>query len=424
MRSLALAVVAISLGMAAVPARADDFYVVPSAEIAGKPGTVIRAETFKAPPGASAAYRILYRSRGLDGQPIPVSAVVVVPDSPAPPGGRPIVSWAHATSGIARNCARSMYSSLYTNMYGLQDMLAKGMVVVATDYPGLGVGGRHPYLIGKAQGHAVLDAARAARALPEVQAGKDFAVAGYSQGGHASLYAGILARSYAPELNLVGIAASAPPTDLGALIREAGDNPVGKVFATFALVSWSRLYTIPLHNVIEGRVSLVAENIASSCNMEFGQSFKLMFAEQAFEREGFLKADVTRMSPWKELLARNSPGPTPRGVPVFIAQGTEDDLVRPDVTQAYVNRLCGRGVRVEVVPIRGGHEETGPGAAKPMANWLAARFAGKSAPSDCGRGVSAGRRSERPEQKAQAGSVARTAVSGTRRFDLADAEAR
>ncbi len=370
--------------MAPMAAQADRFYAAPAAEIAGQPGSIIRAETFAAPPGASAAYRIVYRSTDAGGRPIAVSGVVIVPSAPAPPGGRRIVSWGHATSGIAPNCARSMYGSLYSNMYGLQDMLARGYVVAATDYPGLGVSGVHAYLIGASQGHAMLDAARAARALPEAQAGDVFIPAGYSQGAHAALFAGNLAASYAPELTLAGIAAAAPPTDLAELMREGGGDPIGRVFATFALMSWSKLYGLPLDGVLAPAVGKVAANIASECNLEAGSAFKIMFAEQAFEREGFLKKDLTHLPRWKALMAKNSPAPTPQGVPVFIAQGTNDHLVRPAVTQVYAAKLCSRGTRLTFVPVRGGHENVGRLSAAPMVEWMSDRFAGRRAPDDCG----------------------------------------
>ncbi len=406
-------------------AQAEDFYTPEAAQIAGRPGSIIRAQKFNAPPGAEAAYRVLYRSTNASGTPIAVSGVIVVPNGAAPAGGRPIVSWAHATSGVARDCARSMYPNLYTNMYGLQDMLARGFVVAATDYPGLGGPGIHPYLIGVDQGRAVVDIARAARALPEAKAGATFATAGYSQGGHASLYAGTLAKSYAPELKLIGIAAAAPPTDLGALIRESGNDPVGKVFATYALASWSQLYNIPLDGVVEQRVRLVVKNIGGACNVQYSQGVRLLFAEQAFEREGFLKGDVTNVAPWKALLAKNSPGPTPAGMPVFLAQGTSDNIVRPAVTQAYADRLCARGTRLTLVPLKGGHQETGGLAAKPMVEWLADRFAGKPPPSDCGAAmqVSARRGNGRAKQQAKSPAAVRpAAIPLEKRFSLIDAD--
>ncbi len=90
----------------------------------------------------------------------------------------------------------------------------EGYIVVATDYPGLGTDGIHPYLIGESEGRAVLDSVRAARDLPDSGASDRFAVWGHSQGGHAALYTGELAARYAPELKLVGVAAAAPATYL------------------------------------------------------------------------------------------------------------------------------------------------------------------------------------------------------------------
>lgn len=60
-------------------------------------------------------------------------------------------------------------------------MLARGYVVTATDYPGLGMPRPHPYLVGISEGRAVLDSVRAARALPEARASGNFAVWGHSQ---------------------------------------------------------------------------------------------------------------------------------------------------------------------------------------------------------------------------------------------------
>ena len=46
----------------------------------------------------------------------------------------------------------------------------------------------------------------------------------------------------------------------------------------------------------------------------------------------FLKADPTKLEPWRDIMDRNSPGQAPAGVPVFLSQGTADDIVRPDIT--------------------------------------------------------------------------------------------
>jgi dipeptidyl aminopeptidase/acylaminoacyl peptidase len=68
-------------------------------------------------------------------------------------------------------------------IFGLNQMLAQGYVVTATDYPGLGTQGIHPFLIGVSEDRAVLDSVRAARDLPNSGASNRFVVWGHSQGG-------------------------------------------------------------------------------------------------------------------------------------------------------------------------------------------------------------------------------------------------
>jgi hypothetical protein len=92
----------------------------------------------------------------ITGEPIAVSGVVIVPDGPAPAGGRPTVAWAHPTTGIENQCAPSRAQVFFRSIQGLQDMLSRGYVVTATDYPGLGTPEIHPYLVGVSEARAVI----------------------------------------------------------------------------------------------------------------------------------------------------------------------------------------------------------------------------------------------------------------------------
>ena len=50
-------------------------------------------------------------------------------------------------------------------MWNLPNMISQGYIVVATDYPGLGTDGIHPYLIGESEARSVLElGSRGARA--------------------------------------------------------------------------------------------------------------------------------------------------------------------------------------------------------------------------------------------------------------------
>ena len=126
------------------------------------------------------------------------------------------------------------------------------MIVVATDYQGLGTPGIHPYLVGQSEAQGVLDAARAARNLEGRAASNTVVVIGYSQGGQAALFAGQIAQSYAPELYLAGVVAIGPVTSVTELAPTVpGDGTDADAgFAATALYAWSATYgNLPLASV-------------------------------------------------------------------------------------------------------------------------------------------------------------------------------
>src|SRR6476619_6188434 len=191
--------------------------------------------------GNGEAFRILYRSTDPSGRPIPVSGAIYIPNGPAPAGGRNIISWAHPTSGVVPPCAPSLMPDVGGMMWNLGNMIAEGYIVVATDYPGLGTDGIHPYLIGESEARSVLNSVRAAREMPNTGASNRFAVWGHSQGGHAALFTGEVAARYAPDLKLVGVAAAAPATYLIQLFDADAPTATGKDLTSMTLLSWSRL---------------------------------------------------------------------------------------------------------------------------------------------------------------------------------------
>src|SRR6202046_576719 len=109
------------------------FYRAPASEVAGAPGTLVRQETIDGAPLGATTYRVLYRSTGLNNKPILVSGVVIVPPGDPPPGGRPIVAWAHPTSGVVPRCAPSLAIFLFEQIQGLRSFVRDGYLVAATD---------------------------------------------------------------------------------------------------------------------------------------------------------------------------------------------------------------------------------------------------------------------------------------------------
>lgn len=354
-------------------------------EAAAGPGEIIRVWPLEGGgPGNSEAFRILYRSTGLNGEPIEVSGAIHFPSGPAPAGGRNVIAWAHPTSGVVQACAPSLMPDNSGMIWGLPDMLAQGYVVVATDYPGLGTPDIHPYLIGVSEARAVLDSVRAARALPNTGASNRFAVWGHSQGGHAALFTGELAASYAPELKLVGVAAAAPATYLIELFNADRATAEGKELTAMALYSWSKLYNVPTSALVEPDAMGAFEKMAHDCIESVAEFQAISDAEKPLQSQKFLKIDPTETEPWRGIMQKNSPGQAPAGAPVLIAQGTADTTVHPEITKQFGLALCKQGARVDFIWLNGvTHTFAARDSARQTLVWIGDRFRGAPAPSSC-----------------------------------------
>jgi acetyl esterase/lipase len=295
-----------------------------------------------------------------------------------------VIAWAHPTSGVMPPCAPSLMPDTAGLIWGLGAMLANGYVVTATDYPGLGTDGIHPYLIGESEGRAVLDSVRAARELPDAGASGRFAVWGHSQGGHAALYTGELAARYAPDLELVGVATAAPATYLIELLDSDNSSPSGKDITAWALLSWARLQDVPVTNLVEPGAMPAFEEVAKDCIQSVAQFEHIEKDERPLQHEQFLKINPTTVEPWRSMMLRNSPGQAPAGAPVFIAQGTADTTVRPDITKRFGEALCKQGTRVSFVELPGvTHTFAARDSASAALAWMTDRFRGVPAHSDC-----------------------------------------
>lgn len=364
------------------------FYHATALELAGPPGSLIRSEPMAFAPAGAQAYRVLYRSVGMQGEPIAVSGVVVVPPGPAPAEGRPIVAWAHPTTGVVPHCAPSLAIFVFQQMAGLRQLIEQGAVVAATDYPGLGTAGPHPYLVGDSEARAVIDSVRAARSLPGVSEGNSFAVWGHSQGGQASLYTGLIAKTYAPELRLVGVAAAAPATSLVTLMGDDFKSSGGKNLTAMTLWSWSRVYGAPIDKVVLPEAMPTVDRLSNECIESIFDILERRRTEKPLEQQFLSVPNIATVQPWRSLAMRNTPGTLSPQIPLFLAQGTTDNIVRPEVTRGYMQRQCKAGGKVAIMWVPGvGHGFVARDSADNAVAWMMDRFAGRPAPSDCGRSV-------------------------------------
>jgi dienelactone hydrolase len=360
----------------ATPAGTADpaFYETPNPLPAGAPGTVLRSQKV-ASSSAGTIWRILYLSTALDGRPIPVSGIVTVPAGPAPAGGWPVLSLAHGTTGIADVCAPSR-GPLGTS--GL-DVAKQGLVVVASDYEGLGTAGRHPFLVGESEARSVIDAVRAARAMgAEVGAGDRYVIVGYSQGGHAALFANQIAASWAPELHLAGTVAGAPVVELGAWLQGVAKDPAlgwldAFVVAGFGAVDPAARPDLVLTPAAVAKLPLVDKQ----CSTQITGAFTGLDG-------GVLTHDLTTVSPFDQLVAANTPGQVAGAAPLLVVAGAADELIPTALTDAGVARICRTG-QVVVRRTYSGVDHAGiiPASLADAVTWLLARLAGQPVRSIC-----------------------------------------
>ncbi|WP_291279863.1 lipase family protein [Galactobacter sp.] len=220
----------------------DAFYAAPRT-VPSEPGRLIRSEPFtRGVPENATGYRILCTTTQQDGSATVASGLVVVPRKGA--GDWPVVDWTHGTTGVARQCAPSLLSEPFESgaLFVLPQVINHGWALVATDYIGLGTQGKHPYLIGRPSAHASLDAVRAARQLDGARLGKKTVAWGHSQGGGAALWTGALAKDYAPDVHVSGVAALAPATNLPQLTSGLDKVTGGSVFGSYVISAYAAQY--------------------------------------------------------------------------------------------------------------------------------------------------------------------------------------
>ncbi len=347
--------------------------------IAASPGTLLNATPMQDAPAGAKAWRIRYETTDVDGMRTQSSGVLVVPDGAAPAAGRDVVAWAHGTVGIASSCTpiRTL-----DQIPGLTDMLARGWVVVASDYPGLGTRGPHAYLVGDAAAAAVLDSVRAARNFAAARAGQRFVAWGHSQGGHAALFTGLRAKAYAPELQLLGVAAVSPPTELAENMKQA-DATVRAMLTAFTAESWSKVYKADISTLADRTTRGVIERVTRACEGDRVSAGGVVRVLRLRLRLGHL--DLSGRAPWDGLMARNSLNALDAASPpALIVQSDGDKLVTTSVTRAFFERSCQRGAVARYIALPSAdHATTAIAATTDTIGWIALRFAGQPASSDC-----------------------------------------
>ncbi|WP_280314303.1 lipase family protein [Nocardia wallacei] len=240
----------------------SDFYSAPVLAPSCLPGDLLRSRPTFVPQlaGAGAAWQILYVTTDSRGRLIPASGTVILPDTDtdtidpstaaAAPGAGALLVYYPVFHGLGgRAVSQLLAVGEESDSVEIAAALAQGWTVAVPDGEGLGVTGLgpHTFLAARAGGQIVLDLARAAQCVPDLNADTHgvptmpVVAWGYADGGRAVAAASELHPRYAPELDLRGICAGAVASDLSALAPATLHGPCGPLgFA--ALIGLSRAY--------------------------------------------------------------------------------------------------------------------------------------------------------------------------------------
>lgn len=362
----------------------DSFYRAPSNLSSLSPGTLIRkrqvavnlvgAEGLGVPmPGT--ATQVLVRSTDAKGRPAAVAATVITPRV----GVRhELLAYQPATDSLGAKCEPSYALRAGEEKEAAVIALAvgQGLTVVVPDHQGP----RHAYAAGRMAGHAVLDSIRGALKLPEASVeGRrtEVAMVGYSGGAIATGWAAQLQPSYAPRLNVVGVASGGTPGDLEAAGDLMDGSLAGGLFVA-AAIGVSREYP-ELLTLLNERGRELVRKVQDYCNTDFVLRYPFASIKDYSDHPDPLRSRVAQ-----EVLAKNKMGRLAPTAPYLLWHSRWDQLIPYRSAQQLRRDWCARGTEVKFVTDYLSEHVVGAGAmALDALPWLLDRYAGKPMRSNC-----------------------------------------
>ncbi|WP_030325503.1 lipase family protein [Streptomyces sp. NRRL B-3229] len=387
---------------AAACTAADADVYTPPASVPATPGTVLacRSVTLSQVPGGipMAAWKVLYSSTDNQGRPVAVSGTLAVPTAPwTGTGARPVVAFHPGTLGLGPQCAFSkQLAGAFQDEYegdNIAALLKAGYAVAATDGAGYLDGQTHRYVAGADSGHALLDIARAAPAVPGSGLSRQAKVGlwGYSEGGAASLWAAQLAAGYAPELNVVGDASGGVPGDLKQVATALDGGAFSGFLADAALGIQAAYPALPFDSLLNDQGKEAVRTAKSVCLVGTvtalaGRSLK-DFTTAGLTLDQLYQQRGSDGRTWGQVLDAQKLGVnlgTYRiGFPVLQYRGALDEVIPTATEDAVRTAYCAAGVRTGWKIYPGDHLLTDNQAVGDVVSWLGDRFAGRAAQNDC-----------------------------------------
>jgi pimeloyl-ACP methyl ester carboxylesterase len=356
------------------------FYDTPALHTS-KPGELLRYEAavgYAMPTGATAV-RILYHSLNADGTDVAASGVVLIPAGNAPPGGWPVIAWAHGTSGVARRCAPSLQKDMEYGEEGLMPMVRAGFAVVATDYHGLGTQGPHEYVNKSAQARDVIHSVPAARtAVPAL--GRRWVVIGHSQGGLAAWGVAEMEATLR-DADYLGAISVAGAADLKSILDGMGKpgSTASYYLGYMAYAMKARTPSFQPSDMLAGEALKRYTDVTTKGCWNYAYAAFINAPVGPVLKPGWDQTPAVR-----RFLADNELGRSPIGGPLLVIGGEADETVPFAPLRAVAKRACNNGIGLTFRSYPGlDHDPTMDKSTPDQLAWVRDRFAGKAATSNC-----------------------------------------
>ncbi|CRG83030.1 hypothetical protein PISL3812_00378 [Talaromyces islandicus] len=346
-----------------LPPSQDPWYTAPEQGIlfSSPPGSIlrIRPDPFDlyAAVGkniSSASYNILYRTN--DANEIPTFAVttlfIPISSSSSEKVGHNLLSYQipYNSPSVDASPSYTLATDLTAAFSDIAAALEQGWYVSVVDHEGP----KASFAVGPVEGHAVLDAVRAvtqSSSSPAIKnSGADhkdrkwnIGLWGYSGGSIASEFAAELQATYAPDIEIAGVAIGGLPTLVGEVLKSVPKSPYAGLIP---LSLWGYVNAFPpLENYLLSRLTPEAKKsgvFTKARNMTVQEGFAFYNNSDPFSYFSHGQDDILSSPLINSLLEREGTMgkhgfPT---MPMFVYKAIDDKLAPIDGADALVKQYC------------------------------------------------------------------------------------
>lgn len=233
--------------------RADDpFYAEPALDGDVAPGTLLKSEPVQVMftgfrPGNLEAHKVMYVTRGVQGQQVISTGILMIPRPGGGAGGdgvgatpSALIGYQEANDSVGASCHPStqwtggdpMDAAAWSALGPLALMFKRGQAVMISDVGNDADPGPHGVFAGQFSGRANLDGLRAALQVPGTGLNPDVPIGlfGIAGGGVGAAVAAEIQSDYAPELNVRATVLEGMVVDQRNFMR-VSDGSIGSGFA-------------------------------------------------------------------------------------------------------------------------------------------------------------------------------------------------